>query len=218
MRNLGHASIIACALASSVTLACESQDGPCAYQEQALSADSPTPWGTIVGTDFAALLGPRDGVWTWSSSTINFDIDDEGTTFPAQANLVVDPMTYTLTQHVGGGRGVACRSDEISAEGRLSFVDEAGATFVDIPVEVVRTPDEPNYLATWLISPVSDFSVGLHPKIELAEEFVRGFASWSVDGGELYAVFGYAGQTLQMETGHGVISTVAEFQTPGVRP
>jgi hypothetical protein len=116
---------IACAVASTVLFACESQDGlPCEYQDQELSAESSTPWETTVGSDFAALLGTRDGVWTWSSSTINFDIDDEGTTFPAQANLVIDPMTYTLTQHVGGGQGVACRGDEISAAGRLSFVDE----------------------------------------------------------------------------------------------
>jgi hypothetical protein len=89
---------------------------------------------------------------------------------------------------------------------------------VDIPVKVGRTVDELNYQATWQISPVSDFSMGLHPKIELDDEFVRGFASWSIDGEELYAVFQYAGQTLQGETGFGVIGQIAEFQTPGVRP
>jgi hypothetical protein len=117
--------IFACALASTVLCGCVPQDEPCEYQEQELSPESSTPWGTVIEVDFATLLGPRDGVWTWAASTNNFDLDNADATFPAQANLVVDPESYALTQAVAG-RGVACFDDEISAEGRLSFVDEGG--------------------------------------------------------------------------------------------
>ncbi len=75
-----------------------------------------------------------------------------------------------------------------------------------------------NSSATWQISPISDFSTELQPKNEFEQEFVRGLASWSVDGEGLDVIFEYAAQTLEGESGHGVISTVAEFHTAGGRP
>ena len=187
-------------------------DGPCAYDLQALEPTDPTPWGIPVGEELSNLAGPYSGTWTWSPSTDEIDIESADAVLEAEANFAVDESSYRINRHIGGGAGVACPGDAVQADGVLSFADPDGVVFVSIAITVERTSDQPVYQVQTQLSPISEFSSGLSELVEVSGTSIRGLINWGLEGESLRATFEYTGQTIGPTGGQGFIVSVAKFE------
>jgi hypothetical protein len=203
---------VSCCLALLRGALCSTDDGPCEYEVTLLDPDEPTPSGMTVGDEFGALEGTFSGTWRWYASTDELTIEGGGVEFPAQATFILDPATYRISEHVGGGAGAFCGDRGIRVDGTLTFADEQDAVILSIPITVDRRGNQrPNYVASMMFSPISEFSPRLHENVEYDESGVSALVRW-IDG-QLVAEFHYGGQSmLTPQTGAGILRDVAEFE------
>lgn len=205
------------AVATSVAVGCldgfgSQDDGPCEYEDRPLSATDQTPWGIPVGEDIASLSGPYPGTWTWAPNADEIEIENAGQIIEVEAVFEVDQSSYRVSEHVGGGVGVACLTDAIQADGVLSFIDGGGVTVASVPVTVKRGADQSIYTVHEQISPISSFSSGLTALVEPEQASIRVLVNWGLNGGSPLATFEYVGQTLDDSGGFGFMVAVAEFE------
>ncbi|KIG16401.1 hypothetical protein DB30_04445 [Enhygromyxa salina] len=207
---------LACALLLRETL-CTScvggDDSPCEYEVVSLAADAETPWGTTPADDIAALEVPQHGTWRWGDSTESIEIDQSGFEQPAWATYVHDPTTIRFSDHVAGGRGIACDGQTVMVDGTLTITDEQDAVILSVPVTALRQDMAGDaYGASPQYSPISLFSDELHEKAEWDMTQVFGAILW-INGGRLSGEFYYHGQSMRTETtGDGVVSLVGLFE------
>jgi hypothetical protein len=197
-------------------------DEPCQYEETPLAADAETLWGTTPAEDIANLEIPQHGTWRWGESKDFVEVDDSGVELPAWATFVHDPETIRFSEHVDGGRGVACNGPTVSVDGTLTITDDQGAVIVSLPITALRqfTADL-NYVSGPEYSPASLFSDRVHETAEWDIALVWGAISWLEEHG-LHAEFYYYGQRMNpgttengTATGNGVVALVGEFVADG---
>ncbi|PRQ00530.1 hypothetical protein ENSA7_60240 [Enhygromyxa salina] len=192
---------------------CLPDDEPCEYDLVPLAADDETPWGTTPAADIATLELSQHGTWRWGESTEYLDIDQSGFELPAWASFVHDPETVRYSEHVDGGRGVACNGPTVSVDGTLTISSEADEVILSVPLTVLREfGSVQTYLSTPQYSPISSFSAALSEKAKFDMTQVFGSMIW-IDGVRLQIEFFYHGQSMLSETtGGGVFTLVGKFE------
>ena len=204
------------AFACCVTAGCNdissTGDGPCEYEEKTLVGSDDTPWGTLVGEDILALVGPYPGTWTWAVNTEEIEIEGAGQVIEAEAVLEIDQSSYRLREHVSGGVGVACYGPTVQADGVLTFRDKDGVTLSSIPVTVQRSQGEAPLYKIYDFVPVPDFSSQITELSGLDDTSIRVLGNWGLESETFRVTFEYVGQELAASEGAGFIVLVAEFK------
>lgn len=187
---------------------------PCRYEESPLAATDLTPYGGLLADDIARLEIPRQGIWVWSASIDELDIDVDETELPAEVRFEHDPNSLRLSEHVSGGDGVACHGAQVLVDGMLTFTaTETDTVIVSVPVTAIQefTAGE-EYGASEAYSPISTFSAVLHATVEYETMQISARVNW-VDDERLFARFDYYAQSMTgPSSGVGVNAFIASFE------
>ncbi|NVB36587.1 hypothetical protein G6O69_02000 [Pseudenhygromyxa sp. WMMC2535] len=187
---------------------------PCRYEATPLSAEDLAPWETVLADDFAELVGPYEGTWTWAENDESVTLADAGQVLAARATLSVDLDSVRSVEQVGDRWG--CKPMWIEVDGTLSFVEASDSEplILSIPVTLTRSEDSAQYIALPEIDPIEEHTDKIipHPEPELDVEGLAGRAIWGQEGEGFYAEFRYGGQVELTDHSSWILDVeVAEF-------
>lgn len=184
----------------------------CPYEDEEVSPQFVTPWGTVLEEDIAALTGPFPGSLTWLDGDDVITVPKAGQRIGVEAELEFDLPTATLRKYTKDpNRGRACEPDRVFVDAELSFVRlEDGEIELSVPIVVYRDVEPDQYFGE-AETPVADFAPDLVPIEEHESQGISTSMVWAHTG-NLHADFTFHGQTNDSPTtGHGSFRRVAEF-------
>jgi hypothetical protein len=191
--------------------------GGCLFEEMELSPESMTPWDTVAEHDMEQLVGPYQGTLTWYDGDDVITVPKAGQAVEVEAEVELDLSTIRIREYIKDPeRTAACESDELLVNATMTFVRlDDGEIELTVPFTAFREAEPSQYFGEAETMPVSDFTPGLAPMMELDVEAVTTMVWWGPEGSSLLAEFSYGGQTNDSpSTGHGSFKRIAEFTMP----